>query len=132
GGRTDTPLPAPTVAASSELAAHAPEPPQLPQPLINVVETPSLADAAERPGGDGAGTQPTSDDAATAAQPAAEEFIEIWRPGRRDGHARKPRRERRPRQRRPQREAQPPSAAADPPGPRPGGRGGRPGACGGR
>src|SRR5262249_50207023 len=53
--RTDTPLPAPTVAASSELAAHAPEPPQLPQPLINVVETPSLADAAERPGGDGAG-----------------------------------------------------------------------------
>jgi ATP-dependent RNA helicase SUPV3L1/SUV3 len=110
---TDTPLPEPAVAASSELAASAPEPPQPDQPPINVEETPSLAYAAERPDGDVAGTQPPPDDAAKAPL-AAEEFIEIWRPGRRDEHARKPRRERRPRQRRPQRDAQPPPVAADP------------------
>ena len=110
---TDTPLPEPAVAASSELAASAPEPPQPDQPPINVEETPSLAYSAERPGGDVAGTQPPPDDAAKAPL-AAEEFIEIWRPGRRDEHARKPRRERRPRQRRPQRDAQPPPVAADP------------------
>jgi ATP-dependent RNA helicase SUPV3L1/SUV3 len=110
---TDTPLPEPAVAASSELAASAPEPPQPDQSPINVEETPSLAYAAERPDGDVAGTQPPPDDAAKAPL-AAEEFIEIWRPGRRDEHARKPRRERRPRQRRPQREVQPPPVAADP------------------
>ena len=39
------------------------------------------------------------------------EFIEVWRPGRRDDHARKPRHESGPRQRRPQRQRHTPSPA---------------------
>src|SRR5262249_60225140 len=100
-------------ARSRGCAAPRQAPPHPAHPPINVEETPSLAYSAERPGGDVAGTQPPPDDAAKAPL-AAEEFIEIWRPGRRDEHARKPRRERRPGQRRPQRNAQPPPVAADP------------------
>jgi ATP-dependent RNA helicase SUPV3L1/SUV3 len=46
---------------------------------------------------------------------APTEFIEVWRPGRRDDHARKPRHESAPRQRRPQRQRHtpPPAAASD-------------------
>jgi ATP-dependent RNA helicase SUPV3L1/SUV3 len=46
---------------------------------------------------------------------APTEFIEVWRPGRRDDHARKPRHESGPRQRRPQRQRHtpPPAAASD-------------------
>ena len=46
---------------------------------------------------------------------APTEFIEVWRPGRRDDHARKPRHESGPRQRRPQRQPHtpPPAAASD-------------------
>jgi ATP-dependent RNA helicase SUPV3L1/SUV3 len=43
---------------------------------------------------------------------APTEFIEVWRPGRRDDHARKPRHESGPRQRRPQRQRHTPSPAA--------------------
>jgi ATP-dependent RNA helicase SUPV3L1/SUV3 len=44
-------------------------------------------------------------------QPAAEEFIEVWRPGRRDEHAREPRHEGRPRHLRRQGEPQAPPLA---------------------
>ena len=42
--------------------------------------------------------------ASKAAPLAPTEFIEVWRPGRREDHARKPRHDRGPRQRRPQRQ----------------------------
>jgi ATP-dependent RNA helicase SUPV3L1/SUV3 len=48
---------------------------------------------------------------ASKMQPTAEEFVEVWRPGRRDEHARKPRHEARPRQRRRQGESQTPHVA---------------------
>jgi ATP-dependent RNA helicase SUPV3L1/SUV3 len=53
--------------------------------------------------------------AATAAKSESEEFIEVWRPGRRDEHARKPHHQRRARPRRSPAETQAPPLAADAP-----------------
>jgi ATP-dependent RNA helicase SUPV3L1/SUV3 len=96
--------------APIETLAHAPEPPQtleeasgpasLSQPEALTGETVQLAPAAE---------------AAPKGEPAAEEFIEVWRPVRRDEYARKPHHERRARPRRPRRETQALPAAADAP-----------------
>jgi ATP-dependent RNA helicase SUPV3L1/SUV3 len=57
-------------------------------------------------------SSPPSPDLAPQTERAAEEFIEVWRPGRRDEQTRNPRRERRPR--RSQREAPGAVAAAAP------------------
>jgi len=57
-------------------------------------------------------SSPPSPDLAPQTERAAEEFIEVWRPGRRDEQMRNPRRERRPR--RSQREAPGAVAAAAP------------------
>jgi ATP-dependent RNA helicase SUPV3L1/SUV3 len=80
-------------------------------------EAPTLASPAqaEGPAGDVAGSAPPPQ-AAAKPELAAEEFIEIWRPGPapRDEHARKAGRERRPRQRRPHREPQRPPVSAEP------------------
>ena len=51
-------------------------------------------------------------EAASRVEPAPVEFIEVWRPGRRDDHPRKPRHDSAPRHRRPQRQRQTPPAAA--------------------
>ena len=71
---------------------------------VSVAQAPTLAVSApaEEVAQDVAVSQPPSE-AAPKAELAAEEFIEVWRPVRRDEHARKPRHERGPRQRRPQR-----------------------------
>src|SRR5262249_5590713 len=77
--------------------------------VVSVAEAPTLAVSAqaEELAQDIAGSQPPSEVAPKTELPktefAAEEFIEVWRPTRRDEHARKPRHERGPRQRRPQR-----------------------------
>ena len=49
---------------------------------------------------------------ASKRRTGALEFIEVWRPGRRDDHPRKPRHDSAPRHRRPQRQRQTPPAAA--------------------
>ena len=96
------------VAAPSEAPVEATGPPQ---PLE---EAPSLASASQ-PEGLGGETVPSAPSAEATAKPelAAEEFIEVWRPGRRDEHARKPHHERRARPRRSQRETQAPALATD-------------------
>jgi ATP-dependent RNA helicase SUPV3L1/SUV3 len=91
--------------------------------VISVPEAPALAvtePAAEA--GDAAASAPAPEVAAAEPAPEdktdkAEELIEVWRPGRRDEHARRPRRERAQRPRRPQRPGAdaPPVAAADAP-----------------
>jgi ATP-dependent RNA helicase SUPV3L1/SUV3 len=54
-----------------------------------------------------------STEVAAKPEPAAEELIEVWRPGRREEHhPRQPRHERGPRQRRPQRQTPSPAAVA--------------------
>ena len=80
--------------------------------LIDVGEAskPACRTQAEGLSGDVAGS-PRSSEMAPNNQPAAEEFIEVWRPGRRDEHAREPRHEGRPRHRRRQGEPQAPPLA---------------------
>ena len=98
------------VAAPSEAPVQAAGPPQ------PVEEAPSLASVSQ-PEGLGGETVPSAPPAEAAAKPelAAEEFIEVWRPGRRDEHARKPHHERRARPSRSQRETQGPALATDAP-----------------
>ncbi len=91
--------------------------------VISVPEAPALAvtePTAEA--GDASTSAPAPEVAAAEPAPEdkadkAEELIEVWRPGRRDEHARRPRHERGQRPRRPQRQAAdaPPVAAADAP-----------------
>jgi len=71
---------------------------------VSVAQAPTLAVSAqaEEVAQDVTVSQPPSE-VAPKTEFAAEEFIEVWRPVRRDEHARKPRHERGPRQRRPQR-----------------------------
>jgi len=76
----------------------------------HAASAPACPTRTEDLAGEVAGSPPPSE-MAPSLQPAAEEFIEVWRPGRRDEHARKPRHERRPRQRRRQEEPQAPRVA---------------------
>jgi ATP-dependent RNA helicase SUPV3L1/SUV3 len=95
----------------------APAPADAAELVVSVAEAPTLAVSAqaEELVQDIAGSQPPSE-AAPKTETAAEEFIEVWRPTRRDEHARKPRHERGPRQRRPRREREPQVVAAAPAG----------------
>jgi ATP-dependent RNA helicase SUPV3L1/SUV3 len=98
----------------------APAPADAAELVVSVAEAPTLAVSAqaEELAQDVAGSQPSSEVAPKTELPktefAAEEFIEVWRPTRRDEHARKPRHERGPRQRRPRREPQTQPVAAAP------------------
>jgi ATP-dependent RNA helicase SUPV3L1/SUV3 len=126
--------PTPTEAESVISVPEAPMPseaesvisvPEAPMPseaesVISVLEAPVLAvgepsgEAAEIKDIAGSPQPPKADaneDSATA-EPVATEFIEVWRPGRRDDHARRPRQDRGARQRRPQRPTPAPLATA--------------------
>jgi ATP-dependent RNA helicase SUPV3L1/SUV3 len=83
---------------SPQTAEEASDPASLPQPEALTGETVQPAPSAET---------------ASKGEPATEEFIEVWRPVRRDEHARKPHHARRPRPRRRQGETQAPPLAAD-------------------
>jgi ATP-dependent RNA helicase SUPV3L1/SUV3 len=97
-------------AAPSEVLAQAAAPPHPAEEapsLASVAPPEDLADETMQPA--------PSPEAAPKPELAAEEFIEVWRPGRRDEHARKPHHERRARPRRSQREMPVPALAADAP-----------------
>jgi ATP-dependent RNA helicase SUPV3L1/SUV3 len=99
-------------AAPTEVLAQAPDPPQ----TLEEAPVPASVPQPEGLAGEMVPSSPSAE-AAPKAELAAEEFIEVWRPGRRDEHARKPHHERRARPRRPQRETQaPPLATAAPAG----------------
>src|SRR5262249_35002583 len=83
---------APVLADAAELGA-------------SVAQAPPLAVSAQAEGvAQDVGMSQPPPEVAPKTEFAAEEFIEVWRPVRRDEHARKPRHERGPRQRRPQRQ----------------------------
>src|SRR5262245_35850199 len=100
----------PAATALSEPVASATAGPESVASLVDAGEASELACCAQGPSGDAAESAPSSD-MASKMQPAGEEFIEVWRPSRRDEHARKPRHEARPRQRRRQGESQTPHVA---------------------
>jgi ATP-dependent RNA helicase SUPV3L1/SUV3 len=127
---SELPVPAPSaIEAEPALEAAAPAeaasaPTETAEPVVSISEAPALAvsepaqvDAAAA----GAAVPEESTDAAANPAPMPEELIEVWRPGRRDEHPRRPRQERNqerasqrpPRQRRPHRPAgdAPPVAA---------------------
>jgi ATP-dependent RNA helicase SUPV3L1/SUV3 len=89
--------------------------------VISVPEAPTLALTGQEEKVEAVAEAPDSSapaqpaETASKAEPTSAEFIEVWRPGRRDDHPRKPRHESGPRQRRPQRQrhAPPPAAASD-------------------
>jgi ATP-dependent RNA helicase SUPV3L1/SUV3 len=93
-------------------------PTELAEPVVDLAEAPALAvsePAQVEPAVAAAPEQPA--DVAAKVEPAPEEMIEVWRPGRREDHARRPRPERTsprpPRQRRSHRpEAPAPAATA--------------------
>jgi ATP-dependent RNA helicase SUPV3L1/SUV3 len=91
--------------------------PEAAEGVISVAEAPTLAVTAQTEGltADVVVSQSPSE-VAPKAELAAEQFIEVWRPARRDEHARKPRQERAPRQRRRQRQPQAPLVTAAPAG----------------
>jgi ATP-dependent RNA helicase SUPV3L1/SUV3 len=91
--------------APDEMVADAPTLPDAAEALIGIGEVAGSVSPvqAEAPAS-GTVQDPPSPDVAPQTERAAEEFIEVWRPGRRDEQTRSPRRERRPRQRRSQRE----------------------------
>jgi ATP-dependent RNA helicase SUPV3L1/SUV3 len=116
--------PVPEAAAPAEAVEAASAPNETAEPVVNISEAPALAvsepaqvDAAVA----GAPVSEESTEAAANSAPVPEELIEVWRPGRRDEHSRRPRQERNqerasarpPRQRRPHRPAgdAPPVAA---------------------
>jgi ATP-dependent RNA helicase SUPV3L1/SUV3 len=95
-----------------------PTPAEALETVISAAETPALAvservEAAAE--GKDISAAPAPPDAASQGEVAAAEFIDVWRPGRREEHARRPRPDRAPRQRRPHRrtEASPASAVPD-------------------
>jgi ATP-dependent RNA helicase SUPV3L1/SUV3 len=114
---------APEVPVSDEVPELAGDlvPPAAAEAVISVPEAPAIALAGQTEQAEGMAE--TADDPAPAqpsetasvTEPAPTEFIEVWRPGRRDDHPRKPRHESGPRQRRPQRQRHtpPPPAASD-------------------
>src|SRR5229473_2549403 len=83
--------------------------------VIAVAEAPTLAVSAqaEGPAEDVSVSEPPPE-VVPKTESAVDEFIEVWRPVRRDEHARKPRHERGPRQRRPRHQPQAPVVAAAP------------------
>jgi ATP-dependent RNA helicase SUPV3L1/SUV3 len=92
-------------AVPNGMLPHASGPPDAAEELIGVAEAPTLASPVQpEPLASEIVGSPPSPDVAPQTERAAEEFIEVWRPGRRDEQTRSPRRERRPRQRRSQRE----------------------------
>jgi ATP-dependent RNA helicase SUPV3L1/SUV3 len=100
-GVDDAVAPTPTEAlAPPQTLEEAPGPASLPQPEALTGETVQPAPSVE---------------AAPKSESAGEEFIEVWRPVRRDEHARKPHHQRRARPRRSQPETQAPPLAADAP-----------------
>jgi ATP-dependent RNA helicase SUPV3L1/SUV3 len=122
---------APVAASSGEAAAAVsapasdsidhlvePVPAEALESVISAAETPALAvseqvEAAAE--GKDVSAVPPPPDAAPQGEVAAAEFIDVWRPGRREEHARRPRTDRAPRQRRPHRrtEASPGATAPD-------------------
>jgi ATP-dependent RNA helicase SUPV3L1/SUV3 len=93
--------------APDQMIAERPTLPDAAEALIGLGEVPGVSPVqAEAPASQTVQVSPSAD---TAAKPelAAEEFIEVWRPVRRDEQARSARQERRPRQRRSQREPAP-------------------------
>jgi ATP-dependent RNA helicase SUPV3L1/SUV3 len=121
---------APAAASSDEaaLTALAPgsldsiDPPVEPTPVealatvISATEAPAVFEQVEAAAdGKDVSAVPPPPDAASQAELAAAEFIDVWRPGRREEHPRRPRPDRAPRQRRPQRrtEGAPAPAAPD-------------------
>ncbi|MGZ5844000.1 MAG: helicase-related protein [Xanthobacteraceae bacterium] len=76
-------------------------------------EVPRQADEVQEAHDGLAPSQPA--ETVSSSEPAPVEFIEVWRPGRRDDHPRKPRHDSAPRHRRPQRQRQtpPPAATSD-------------------
>ncbi|MGZ3326018.1 MAG: helicase-related protein [Xanthobacteraceae bacterium] len=76
-------------------------------------EVPRQADEVQEAHDGSAPSQPA--ETVSSSEPAPVEFIEVWRPGRRDDHPRKPRHDSAPRHRRPQRQRQtpPPAATSD-------------------
>src|SRR5262249_18745705 len=97
--------------------ASAPVPADAAEQVVSVAEAPILAVStqAEGPAQDVAVAKPPSE-VAPKTEFAAQEFIEVWLPARRDEHGRKPRHDRGPRQRRPQRQPQAQLVAATPAG----------------
>src|SRR5262249_6617131 len=83
--------------------------------VIAVAEAPTLAVSAqaEGPAQDVSVAEPLPE-VVPKSEAAVDEFIEVWRPVRRDEHARKPRHERRPRQRPPRHQPEAPLVAAAP------------------
>ena len=69
-------------------------------------DVPRQADEVQEAHDGSAPSQPA--ETASSSEPAPVEFIEVWRPGRRDDHPRKPRHDSAPRHRRPQRQRQTP------------------------
>jgi ATP-dependent RNA helicase SUPV3L1/SUV3 len=74
------------------------------------LEVPRQPDEVQKTQDGSAPSQPA--ETASSSEPAPVEFIEVWRPGRRDDHPRKPRHDSAPRHRRPQRQRQTPPVAA--------------------
>jgi ATP-dependent RNA helicase SUPV3L1/SUV3 len=114
---------APEALASDEAPelASALAPAEAAEAVIGVPEAPALAlagrteqaEGAAETAHDSAPAQPP--ETASVTEPAPTEFIEVWRPGRREDHPRKPRHESGPRPRRPQRQRHtpPPAAGSD-------------------
>jgi ATP-dependent RNA helicase SUPV3L1/SUV3 len=96
-----------------------PTPAEALETVISAAETPALAVSEQveaAVGGKDISAVPPPPDAASQGELATVEFIDVWRPGRREEHARRPRTDRAPRQRRPHRrteEASPAAAAPD-------------------
>jgi len=108
----ETPAPAPNEPVERSSAPVLAEVAEL---VSGAAEAPTLAVSAqaEGPAADVSVAQPLPE-VVPKTESAVDEFIEVWRPVRRDEHARKPRHERGPRQRHPRRQPQAPPVAAAP------------------
>ena len=83
--------------------------------VIGVAEAPTLAVSAQAEGlAEDVSVPEPLPEIVPKTESAVEEFIEVWRPVRRDEHARKPRHERGPRPRHPRRQPEAPPVAAAP------------------
>jgi len=83
--------------------------------VIGVAEAPTLAVSAQAEGlAEDVSVPEPPPEVVPKTESAVDEFIEVWRPVRRDEHARKPRHERGPRQRHPRRQPEAPPVAAAP------------------
>ena len=118
----DPPAVEETVAETAAPAPHEPvEPSSAPilaevaEWVIGVAEAPTLAVSAQAEGlaQDVSVAEPPPE-VVNKTESAVDEFIEVWRPVRRDEHARKPRHERGSRRRPPRRQPEAPPVAAAP------------------